>query len=76
MPQHKDSEAAGTSDIPQHALLTSDEVCNVLRISPRTLKRWRSARILTHVRRGRAFLFPRAAVEKYITSRTVIGRAA
>jgi excisionase family DNA binding protein len=57
--------------VPQHTLLTAAEVCDWLRISRVTLKRWRKKKILTHVRRGRSFLYPRTAIEAYVSARTV-----
>lgn len=54
-----------------HSLLTSAEVCDELRMSSKTLQRWRKAGRITHIRRGGRFLFPRTAIEKFLTARTI-----
>jgi|HubBroStandDraft_6_1064221.scaffolds.fasta_scaffold12215_4 excisionase family DNA binding protein len=55
--------------------LTSSEVCDLLRISKRTLIRWttRAKRPrLTFVRNGRRILFPKTDINRYIAARTTM----
>lgn len=56
--------------------LTSAEVCALLRIDRRTLRRYTKKRLLSFVRRGGGYLFPSSEVERFIESRTVPSRAA
>lgn len=53
------------------SLLTSAEVCSLLRFSQKTLQRWRKARKLTFVRRSGRYLFPAADVDRFIAARLV-----
>lgn len=48
------------------ALLTAEEVAELLRCSPRTVGRLRRAGKLPGVLVGRAYMFSRAAVEEFI----------
>lgn len=51
--------------------LTTAEVCELLRVSPRTLQRWRLTRKITSVRLSGKILYPRTALEIFIAKRTV-----
>lgn len=51
---------------PLEALLTAEEVAEVLRCSPRAVGRLRRAGKLTGVQVGREYMFSREAVEAFI----------
>jgi excisionase family DNA binding protein len=51
--------------------LTTAEVCDYLRITEKTLQRWRKARKLTFVHRCGRFLFTTAEVDRFLEVRTV-----
>lgn len=66
------SKTPATNPAPD--FLLSSEVCNLLRISKRTLIRWttRARRPkLAFVRSGRKILYPAADVHRYLAARTV-----
>jgi excisionase family DNA binding protein len=54
-----------------HAFLTTPEVCELLRISEKTLQRWRKDRKLTYIRRGGRFLFRSTDLDNFLAQRTV-----
>jgi excisionase family DNA binding protein len=54
-----------------HVFLTSQEVCDLLRVCPKTLKNWRKRRAIEFIRRGRNVLFRRETVERFLAGRTV-----
>jgi len=58
------------------SLLTSEEVCSLLRFSQKTLQRWRKARKLAHIRRNGRFLYPSGEIDRFITTRLVKAVAA
>jgi excisionase family DNA binding protein len=47
-------------------LLTSEEVCNILNISKRTLQNWRNSHIIRFVQYGRKILYPEAGILEFI----------
>jgi excisionase family DNA binding protein len=56
-----------------HSYLTSKEVCELLRISAKTLQRMRQNRKITYVRVcGRGLIFPQTEVERFLKERTVL----
>jgi excisionase family DNA binding protein len=57
--------------IPEHELMTGDEVCTKLRWSLRTLYRNTKARKLPYVKRDGRLMFKRADVERYDKKRYV-----
>ena len=56
-------------------LMTAREVCDRLRISTKTLGRWRKARLISAVKKGQSghYLYPAISIERLIASRTVKG---
>ncbi len=57
---------------PQSNHLTTQEAAAELRVSTKTLQRWRLARKITYVRLGGKFLYPRIAIESFIAKRTLV----
>ncbi len=71
MPVRKKAVASPPSvvTLPAPELLTSDEVCALLRVSGKTLSRMRRARQINFIRRGRCYLFRRSSVDLYLAQR-------
>jgi excisionase family DNA binding protein len=58
------------------ALLTSEQVCEFLQISPKTLQRLRLRRSLSYIRVQGQIRFRQSVLENYIDKFTVRGTAA
>ena len=50
--------------MPQHELMTTAEVAEVFRCTPRTLWNWRSAGRLTPIKAGRRWLYKREDIRR------------
>lgn len=60
------------SPIAGHQLLNSQEVCELLRVCPKTLFNWRKDRRIEFIQRGRHFLYRREYIESFLVARTVV----
>jgi excisionase family DNA binding protein len=57
------------SSLPK--FLTTQELCDLLRVSEKTVQRWRRGNLITYVLKGGGYLFPSSDVSRFIASRTV-----
>jgi excisionase family DNA binding protein len=63
-----DAQKPPSTSIDKPEQLTTDEVADVCRCEPRTVRRWIRRRILPGVRINRRWLIPRSAVEQLLSA--------
>lgn len=56
----------------KQSYLTSEEVCALIRVSPKTLQRMRKERKIMFMRRPGRVIFPATEVARYIKDRLVL----
>ncbi|HQO02615.1 MAG TPA: helix-turn-helix domain-containing protein [Spirochaetota bacterium] len=57
---------------PSTQLLTYDDVANILKMSPATLRVWVMQKRIPFIKLGRSVRFSSTAIQKYIESHTIM----